>query len=140
MRKIYDKWRLANHWRLASNSILTRGRSTALLIIDALAVLAIWLDNLIFHFGKRIYSLFPSKIKSILSELNGSYLRHRNRIMKIEMETPTSYQRADERGDVPGWVLVVLMTTGLVTALWTIAAPRLSQILKNSLDSMNNIR
>ena len=46
----------------------------------------------------------------------------------------------DERGDVPGWVLVVLMTTGLVTALWTIAAPRLSQILKNSLDSMNNIR
>jgi hypothetical protein len=47
---------------------------------------------------------------------------------------------SDERGDVPGWVLVVLMTTGLVTALWTIAAPRLSAILKNSLDAMNGIR
>ena len=47
---------------------------------------------------------------------------------------------ADERGDVPGWVLVVLMTTGLVTAIWTIAAPRLSTILRNSLDSMNNVR
>ena len=46
----------------------------------------------------------------------------------------------DEQGDVPGWVLVVLMTTGLVTAIWTIAAPRLSAILKNSLDSMNGIR
>ena len=46
----------------------------------------------------------------------------------------------DERGDVPGWVLVVLMTTGLVTAIWTIAAPRLSAILRNSLDSMNGIR
>jgi len=46
----------------------------------------------------------------------------------------------DERGDVPGWVLVVLMTTGVVTALWTIAAPRLTAILKNSLDSMNGIR
>jgi hypothetical protein len=46
----------------------------------------------------------------------------------------------NERGDVPGWVLVVLMTTGLVTAIWTIAAPRLSAILKNSLDSMNGIR
>ena len=46
----------------------------------------------------------------------------------------------DERGDVPGWVLVVLMTTGLVTAIWTIAAPRLSTILRNSLDSMNNVR
>ena len=46
----------------------------------------------------------------------------------------------DERGDVPGWVLVVLMTTGLVTAIWTIAAPRLSTILRNSLDAMNGIR
>lgn len=47
---------------------------------------------------------------------------------------------SDDRGDVPGWVLVVLMTTGLVTALWTIAAPRLTAILKNSLDAMNGIR
>ena len=46
---------------------------------------------------------------------------------------------SDDRGDVPGWVLVVLMTTGLVTALWTIAAPRLTAILRNSLDAMNGI-
>ena len=45
-----------------------------------------------------------------------------------------------ERGDVPGWVLVVLMTTGLVTGIWTLAAPRIDSILKNSLDSMNGIR
>lgn len=53
---------------------------------------------------------------------------------------PAKRDLALQRGDVPGWVLVVLMTTGLVTALWTIAAPRLSQILRNSLDSMNGIR
>ena len=47
---------------------------------------------------------------------------------------------AEERGDVPGWVLVVLMTTGLVTAIWTIAAPRLTTILKESLDAMNGVR
>ena len=47
---------------------------------------------------------------------------------------------ASERGDVPGSVLVLLMTTGLVTAIWTIAAPRLTSILKNSLDAMNGIR
>ena len=47
---------------------------------------------------------------------------------------------ASERGDVPGWVLVVLMTTGLVTGIWTVAQPRLSSILKNSLDNMNGIR
>lgn len=46
----------------------------------------------------------------------------------------------DERGDVPGWVLVVLMTTGLVTALWAIAKPNLTSILNNSLNSMNGVR
>ena len=46
----------------------------------------------------------------------------------------------DERGDVPGWVLVVLMTTGLVTAIWAIAKPNLTNILNNSLNSMNNVR
>ena len=46
----------------------------------------------------------------------------------------------DERGDVPGWVLVVLMTAGLVTGIWTVAAPRFNLILRNSLDSMNAIR
>ena len=50
------------------------------------------------------------------------------------------YLIRDEAGDVPGWVLVVLMTTGLVTAIWTIAQPRISSILRNSLDNMNNIR
>jgi hypothetical protein len=30
-----------------------------------------------------------------------------------------------ERGDVPGWVLVTLMTAGLVVALWALAGPLL---------------
>ena len=64
--------------------------------------------------------------------------------LKLEEKKRENQKVEDElelqRGDVPGWVLVVLMTTGLVTALWTIAAPRLSQILRNSLDSMNSIR
>lgn len=45
-----------------------------------------------------------------------------------------------ERGDVPGWVLVVLMTTGLVTAIWAIAKPNLTNILNNSLNSMNGVK
>ena len=47
---------------------------------------------------------------------------------------------SDERGDVPGWVLVVLMTTGLVTGIWTLAAPQIESILRSSLESMNGIR
>jgi hypothetical protein len=39
-----------------------------------------------------------------------------------------------ERGDVPGWVLVTLMTAGIVTALWVVAEPTLKSLLKNALD------
>ena len=65
-------------------------------------------------------------------------LSFRNKLLKVHDSFFTRLK--DERGDVPGWVLVVLMTTGLVTAIWTIAAPRLTAILKDSLDSMNGIR
>ena len=41
-----------------------------------------------------------------------------------------------ERGDVPGWVLVTVMTAGLVTALWLIADDQLSAILHRALDSV----
>ena len=57
----------------------------------------------------------------------------------IEVKDRLTTLIKDERGDVPGWVLVVLMTTGLVTAIWTIAAPKLTSILRNSLDAMNGV-
>lgn len=60
--------------------------------------------------------------------------------LKREADNFKSAGARSDAGDVPGWVLVVLMTTGLVTAIWTIAAPRLSAILRNSLDAMNGIR
>ena len=74
-----------------------------------------------------------SKAESIMTRaaIEANRRIQRNRIVQ---------KLSEERGDVPGWVLVVLMTTGLVTAIWTIAAPRLSTILKNSLDAMNGIR
>lgn len=42
-----------------------------------------------------------------------------------------------DRGDVPGWVLVVLMTAGLVTGIWALAGPKLTQIMMNSLDAIS---
>ena len=41
-----------------------------------------------------------------------------------------------ERGDVPGWVLITLMTAGIVTALWAFAGPRLVEILSDAIDSV----
>jgi hypothetical protein len=77
-------------------------------------------------------------MNKIMKSMVDAELVLRNRLIKAHKMFYTRLR--DEQGDVPGWVLVVLMTTGLVTAIWTIAAPRLSAILKNSLDSMNGIR
>ena len=46
--------------------------------------------------------------------------------------------RSDERGDVPGWVLVTVMTAGLVMAIWGLADDQLRQMLKDALDSVKN--
>lgn len=41
--------------------------------------------------------------------------------------------RDDDRGDVPGWVLISLMTAGLVIAIWAIAGPALGAIFESAL-------
>ena len=37
---------------------------------------------------------------------------------------------------MPGWVLITLMTAGIVTALWAFAGPRLLEILGDAIDSV----
>lgn len=42
----------------------------------------------------------------------------------------------DERGDVPGWVLITVMSAGLVATLWAVAGPQLSGMLRDALGSV----
>ena len=39
-----------------------------------------------------------------------------------------------ERGDVPGWVLVTLMTAGLVLAIWALAGPALGNVFQTAMN------
>jgi len=39
-----------------------------------------------------------------------------------------------ETGDVPGWVLITLMTAGLVVLLWGLAGPALSGIFEQAIN------
>jgi hypothetical protein len=48
-----------------------------------------------------------------------------------------SIKRNGQRGDVPGWVLVLLMTAGLVTVMWAVAGPKLTALLSSALDSVS---
>lgn len=43
--------------------------------------------------------------------------------------------RAD-RGDVPGWVLITLMTAGLVSVLWMVAGDRLETLFVEAIDGV----
>jgi len=43
-----------------------------------------------------------------------------------------------ERGDVPGWVLITVMTAGLVVAIWALAADQLKAMLEQALESVSN--
>ena len=46
------------------------------------------------------------------------------------------HARTQERGDVPGWVLITVMTAGLVAGLWAIAGPALEGMLRQALNSV----
>lgn len=39
----------------------------------------------------------------------------------------------DESGDVPGWVLITLMTAGIVVALWAVASDQIVRIFENAM-------
>jgi len=44
-----------------------------------------------------------------------------------------------ERGDVPGWVLVTLMTAGLIVLLWGVAGPALTNLFQQAISSVSGI-
>ncbi len=39
-----------------------------------------------------------------------------------------------DRGDVPGWVLITLMTAGLVIIIWGLAGPALTGVFQQAID------
>ncbi|HZL01536.1 MAG TPA: hypothetical protein VFC48_00240 [Cellulomonas sp.] len=61
--------------------------------------------------------------------------RARPRIGRV----PREQRKHRERGDVPGWVLVTLMTAGLVIALWAIAGPALVDVFQTAIDRVTGV-
>lgn len=45
----------------------------------------------------------------------------------------------DDRGDVPGWVLVTLMTAGLVVLIWAVAGPALTALFEQAIQRVSGI-
>ena len=47
------------------------------------------------------------------------------------------WQGRRDRGDVPGWVLITVMTAGLVSAIWLLAGPTLTQMFQDALGKVS---
>lgn len=41
-----------------------------------------------------------------------------------------------EAGDVPGWVLITLMTAGLVVLMWAVAGPALKGVFEQAMNKV----
>jgi hypothetical protein len=57
--------------------------------------------------------------------------------LHLVLTGPMASRRRDERGDVPGWVMITVMTAGLVVAIWGVAREQLQAMLGNALGSVN---
>ncbi len=45
----------------------------------------------------------------------------------------------DDTGDVPGWVLITLMTAGLVVVIWALAGPALSGLFEQAISLVSGL-
>lgn len=45
----------------------------------------------------------------------------------------------DDAGDVPGWVLVTLMTAGLVVLIWAVAGPALTSLFEQAIQRVSGL-
>lgn len=63
-------------------------------------------------------------------------LRSVFRRLRARLRTRLRIVAADDRGDVPGWVLITLMTAGLVVVIWALAGPALAQLFERAISSV----
>jgi hypothetical protein len=56
-------------------------------------------------------------------------------LTRAQLALETSVRRS-ERGDVPGWVMITLMTAGLVAVLWTVADEQLRALFSRAMTSV----
>ncbi|WP_036320588.1 hypothetical protein [Microbacterium indicum] len=63
----------------------------------------------------------------------------RARARLIRLRTAWGDLASEERGDVPGWVLITLMTAGLVVVIWALAGPTLTGVFEQAIDRVTGM-
>ncbi len=69
------------------------------------------------------------------SSVRARTLRH----SLTRIHVAASRRLCEERGDVPGWVLITLMSAGLVLLLWGVAGDALVNMFQNAMNRVGVI-
>lgn len=70
--------------------------------------------------------------------MNRSTLTHVCARSGARLSTRLAVSRREvDRGDVPGWVLITVMTAGLVAALWLVAEPLLRDLFSSAVEGVS---
>lgn len=56
--------------------------------------------------------------------------------LHVRLARLRSWAAEPERGDIPGWVLITIMTAGLVAVLWVLAESMLTEMFQAALESV----
>jgi hypothetical protein len=59
-------------------------------------------------------------------------------MIKIRMFRKFVSLSKDDAGDVPGWVLITLMTAGLVVLIWAFAGPALQGVFDEAMSRVTS--
>ena len=62
--------------------------------------------------------------------------RRPNRVRGAALAALLTWWKDSERGDVPGWVLITIMTAALVAALLVVAEPLLTSMFAEAVNSV----
>lgn len=57
-------------------------------------------------------------------------------LLQLHAALVAGWRRRDDRGDVPGWVMVAVMTAGIVGVIGGLASDQLSALLSDALGSV----
>lgn len=60
-------------------------------------------------------------------------------LLTLMMTNLVRAREEPDRGDVPGWVLVTLMTAGLVIAIWAVAGPALTNVFETAIQRVLSV-
>ena len=64
-------------------------------------------------------------------------IRRANRIIVTVRNRLATAPMDRDRGDVPGWVMITLMTAVIVVLIWGIASKQLTDLLNNAFGKVN---